>query len=434
MYVRRAESQPLVAADSGAVYDVGPAPRRPYGDAVADLAAAVQALADAGAENASADEVRDGLRALARLQTRLAAEEARLLQQMEQREAYRHDACISAVGWLRYHAGLGLGDARRRVRRAQTLPHFPSLAKALDAGEITTSHVDAVAARTTPARRDDLTPFDDTLARLARDADPRDVATAVQRIIDQVDDDGSEDPPPCETEKLRDFGVRDGFAGMGEAYGTLTPLLRELIRRVHEVYGTPDQPDQPRTPGQRQHDSLQAALAAALSASPNARVGGVMTHAVMLLDMFTLMGRDDLATIRPKLGELGVIDPEVARHILNTTSVSMRAVLSLGPWLPVNVGRARRTLPDWLRTALQMTFQKCCGLGCDAPFAWTEADHMFDWAKGGPTGLANSAPPCKAHHKLKTEDGWSVSFDIHTGTITWTAKDGRTFQTRVPDP
>lgn len=110
----------------------------------------------------------------------------------------------------------------------------------------------------------------------------------------------------------------------------------------------------------------------------------------------------------------------------------MRAVLGLGPWNPVAVGRAHRVLPAWLRTAAELSHVHCRGVGCDSPFAWTEADHCHDWAKGGETGLGNNAPLCKPHHKLK-DDGWQVHFDTATGVVTWISPD-RKKRIEVPPP
>lgn len=68
------------------------------------------------------------------------------------------------------------------------------------------------------------------------------------------------------------------------------------------------------------------------------------------------------------------------------------------------------------------------GASCDV-------DHMEDWADGGVTALFNSDPLCEAHHHLKHEDGWLITFEIRTGVVTWTSPDGkRRIEVRPDDP
>ena len=158
-------------------------------------------------------------------------------------------------------------------------------------------------------------------------------------------------------------------------------------------------------------------------------------HFVVLCDLYTLLNDDEKATILPRLGSTGCIDAETARHLMATSDPSVRMVLSLGPWMPVSVGRARRVLPPWLRGASQLIHRHCRGPGCDRLFAWCEGDHAEDWADGGLTALWNDNPECPAHHELKHTDGWTITFDIHTGVITWTSADGkRRIDVKPDDP
>lgn len=407
---------------------------------VGALREAVDALSAADLDDWSADELGEAALALERAQSQLVAQQARVLTDFERREGPRADACTTAAAWLNFRTRLGAGAVQRRMSRARQLGRMSQLRAAYQAGEVATEHVDAVVRRCGGWRGERIAEHDATLAELARQATPREVAVAVERIIDAVASEGGDNPPPpCDAEDLRELSVRDGFAGLGDLRGTLSPVLRELFLRVRDVYGRADPPDTPsqhrRTPGARFHDAVLDALTVALSAHPGSAVDGVKTHVVLFADLMTLLGRDDLARIRPRLSDSGVVDPEIARHLIATTNPTMRAVLCLGPWMPVSVGRSRRTLPDWLRGASELVHQRCRGPGCTLRFAVTQADHATDFADGGVTALFNDDPLCLRHHGLKHRDGWDITFHTSDGVVRWRSRDGtRTIDVPPPDP
>lgn len=425
MYTTTAVRQRCVARERSADYA---AALSPLEAAVAKIEQGLAELAavDPGVEND--DDVGAAVLAVGRAASRLAAQESRLLRDFEERNAYRRDACVSAKGWLRSKTTLGPGAAERRVKRARLLERMPALREAFEAGAVGVEHVDAVVYRATPSRTDAIAEHDSTLARLARTAEPRHVAVAVQRIVDQVDRDGADDPDPCEAEQLRGLSLRDGFAGLEELSGTTTVVLAELLRRILLLYGEPDPADTPeaqrRTPSQRFHDALLAALVVALDNHPGATIGGVKTHIGMFADFFTLLGADALATVKPRLASGKGITPELARHILATTNPTMRAILGLGPWQPVSVGRVR-SMPDSLRMASHLGHPHCRGPGCDLPACLCDSDHIDSYCRGGETSLANSVPMCHPHNDLKFNGDWTVTFDVETGEVTWTSADGQ---------
>lgn len=363
-------------------------------------------------------------------QTALAAAESRVIPVFDGREAHRHDACVNTASWLRWKVGLGYADAQRRCKRARMLRHMPAMKAAFADAEISAAHVDAVTHRAVPQRVEQIAAHDETLTQLARDAQPQDVRVAVKRIVEIVDPDGSENPPKCEIEDLRELKVRRAaFGQLGDVSGATSPVLAELLFRARDLYSTPDPPDTPwqqqRTPAQKFHDALVDALTVAIDNHATSAIDGVKAHFIVVADLQTLLGKDDLATIAPRLGSSGGIDAETARHLVATTNSTLRMVLTLGPWMPVSVGRARRVLPPWLRGAAQAVHVHCRAPGCDRLVAWCEMDHNRDWADGGPTALSNTTPDCPGHHKLKHEDGWLITFDVHTGVVTWTSPDGK---------
>ena len=59
------------------------------------------------------------------------------------------------------------------------------------------------------------------------------------------------------------------------------------------------------------------------------------------------------------------------------------------PAIPLSVGRATRTIPVHIRSALCLRDQGCRFPGCDRPIEWTDGHHIVHWADGGPAELEN---------------------------------------------
>ncbi|WP_165491956.1 HNH endonuclease signature motif containing protein [Egibacter rhizosphaerae] len=131
-----------------------------------------------------------------------------------------------------------------------------------------------------------------------------------------------------------------------------------------------------------------------------------------------------------RFGSGASLDAATARLLVREATV--RAVLTMGPWKAVSVGRSQRTLPGWLRTVLTGIHRHCRGPDCDRPMAWTDAHHVDPWDEGGETDLNATLPLCRAHHQLITRDGWDARPDPTTGEVAWTGPDGRRIV--VPPP
>jgi hypothetical protein len=88
-------------------------------------------------------------------------------------------------------------------------------------------------------------------------------------------------------------------------------------------------------------------------------------------------------------------------------------VLSLatvaGNGAPLSIGRASRTIPAAIRTALGVRDGGCRFPGCDRPLAWTDGHHIRHWADGGETRMDNLVSLCRPHHRAVHEQGWEIS-------------------------
>ena len=102
------------------------------------------------------------------------------------------------------------------------------------------------------------------------------------------------------------------------------------------------------------------------------------------------------------------------------------------PSQPLDLGRATRTIPAHLRTAVIQRDQHCQFPGCTQPPAACEVHHLIPWATGGPTSLANLRLLCRFHHQIAIHR-WGWKMTCHPdGTRTATAPDGRTLHSHGP--
>jgi hypothetical protein len=118
-----------------------------------------------------------------------------------------------------------------------------------------------------------------------------------------------------------------------------------------------------------------------------------------------------------ELHGVGPIHPEIARRIACDavrTVVTVAPTLDDSSWMfgtpavALSVGRATRTIPASIRTALVLRDQGCRFPGCDRPPAWTDGHHIIHWADGGATELANLVSLCRQHHRRVHEEGWRI--------------------------
>ena len=444
-----------VARERGAGYDAGgaepqaqagaqpdaAAPRSPAAEAIAQLDAALEALAQVDWQRESADAVRAASVKLQRRVNRLTAESLRPVEQLEARQAYRFDGAVSAASWLRNRTNMDPATAARLCTAARRLRRLPLLRSAFAAGEVSLAHVTAVTEAAVPNRFDAIASMESTLVELASTAKPHAVRTALRAIADAVDKDGSDpdpemdlDPEPApadEHDARRYWRQAPTLDGLVAGEYLIDGVFAEMLTTLFDAISTADPADTPlrhrRSPAQKRVDALRAAVLAMLNAGLAPTVQGNKAHLLLMVDLLTLMGRDSAAVFASELRRTGRVSPAtVARLGLDA---KITPVLTMGPWRVVAVGRTHRTLPAWLRPMMEMIHRRCRGPDCGRPACWAEAHHEQPFAAGGDTDLNATIPLCPAHHDLVTTKGWTVTLDLDTGICTWTAPDGRTIQT-----
>ena len=66
--------------------------------------------------------------------------------------------------------------------------------------------------------------------------------------------------------------------------------------------------------------------------------------------------------------------------------------------VPLDIGRTSRTIPVWIRTALNLRDKGCAHPRCDRPPSSCDAHHVTPWVDGGHTALHNLLLLCRRHH------------------------------------
>ena len=75
----------------------------------------------------------------------------------------------------------------------------------------------------------------------------------------------------------------------------------------------------------------------------------------------------------------------------------------------LNLGRRSRLANRAQRRALRAVYATCAVPGCAVAFDHTKPHHVHWWRHGGPTDFANLLPLCSAHHHRAHEGGWILT-------------------------
>ena len=135
----------------------------------------------------------------------------------------------------------------------------------------------------------------------------------------------------------------------------------------------------------------------------------------------------------PKPGDRAVLDwvgeipDKVAQRVACDADV-WRILLDPASGRPLDVGRAYRLVPHWIRKALHARDRGCRFPGCHAPPAWCDAHHILAWINGGHTNIGNMILVCRYHHGLLHEGGWQLRYDAQYNTVTVRRPDGRPYE------
>jgi hypothetical protein len=128
--------------------------------------------------------------------------------------------------------------------------------------------------------------------------------------------------------------------------------------------------------------------------------GGRRPHLNVIIGLDDLEGRARAAML--DFG--GRLSPEALR--LLACDAAVVPIVMNGAGQPLDVGRARRTIPDGLRRAVAARDRGCAR--CGKPPSWCEIHHIIEWESGGETKLSNCVMLCRTCHRLIHFTDWIV--------------------------
>ena len=319
----------------------------------------------------------------------------------------------SAAELLAAQTGESLGEAKGLIRLGQQLADQPDLEDSFRQGKLSRRRASLVseAARINPGREADLvrTAENDTLPGL------KDRCQRAKAQGRSAEDEASHARRLHADRRCRSFTDDDGAFCL---QAVLAPQAGARVLSALEAQADRHFEQARRTGAFETADAYRAdALVALLTGTgilgrkgaphpaTGDRVPDPRAQLVIRADLDALRrGRtegDELCEV-PGVGPVPV-ETAIAQlgaaltHLVITDGVDVTTVYSPG-----------RHLPRSIRAALLERDSRCVVPGCDARLG-LENDHwVTDYAKGGPTTLANLARLCHRHHQLRTHQGFQL--------------------------
>jgi Domain of unknown function (DUF222)/HNH endonuclease len=408
----------------------------PVADGLGELAAAVDALAAQDLAALPEAQAAQRVLVLRSLLDRLEGQWLRELAAVDGRGAAGAEDSARAdatAGWLRSRARLGAADAPQRVRVARALHRGPpaGTARALAAGEISTTHATVLASGTHDLPRPTAAAAEPVLLAAARRLDPPRLRRLVAHLRDVADPDGA-DARAGRQHQRRGLWVSATLAGMVAVDGLLDPEAGTTLLAALEPLARPTTAEDARSGSQRRADALAELARRALEGGRLPRTAGVRPQVTVTVELASLLGEAGMPA--GEGGWAGLLPAESCRRLacdaaltravvarghgtgdpgglagrLRAAVARLPAALGGSPSEPLDLGRTTRVVSAAQRRSLAVRDGGCSFPGCDRPLAWCEAHHLRHWLHGGPTDLANLALLCRAHHRAVHEGGWQL--------------------------
>ena len=315
---------------------------------------------------------------------------------------YAAEGAPTAVSWLKANCRLSAGAAAERLNIARQLDQLPDTGQAFTSGELGYQHAALIARVASQVGTDTVREAEGDLLRMAADFDPNRFSLVTRRLRHVVDPDGALADANRAYEQ-RYLQVSPSLDGIFLIDGRLDPeggamLQTALSALMHPVSGDT------RRAEQRRADALVELCRRQLDSGALPQTGRQKPHLSITVSAAALAGMP--GTEGGDLNWAGTVPAQTVQRLACDASLSMIPLDSQD--LPIDVGRATRSIPPALGRALRVRDGGCRFPGCDAPIDWTHGHHLHHWTAGGETKLANLYLLCAYHHRLVHEGGWRL--------------------------
>ena len=290
---------------------------------------------------------------------RAEAERLAWVAEMLATEAYDDVGFLSPLALLVDRLGVSVFTARRLIGLARSLSEMPVVRAAFDEGALDEPRVRLLAAAR-EANPELFAEAEQVLVDSFSGLVMRDFAVAVDLWRQNADLEAAE----ADAEHLRDrrYLQVSPVGNLVRIDGQLDPesgqTLIDALRSITDSQQL-DASDA-RSPGQRRADALTRLCSDHLAAGTAPISGGFRPQVTITASYETLIGLADGTGCVTE--DCGLLTPGVVRRILCDASV-IPVVLG-GDSMPLDIGRARRTAPWWIRQALNIRDGGCVIAGC----------------------------------------------------------------------
>ena len=355
---------------------------------------AVDVLVDESVDDVSTHALGADLIDIRRAVDRLEAEFIRRLHRFHHARGALADGGVSTVSWLRAQCGMTAKAAAYRVHLARTLGELPATLDSARAGRASFSNVTMIAHLAEDVGVERVAPLESILMGAAETLEPSAMRVLIQATWLRLDPDGvlADDNHAHER---RWFECAQTYGGVFVLRGELDAEGGAVVKTAIDALSQGMSRGETRSGSQRRADALVDLAATQLRCGDHRDVHGQRPHLTVTVHAATLRAGADAQPA--ELRGVGPIHPESARRI---ACDAVRTVVTVAPpaddsvamagtrVMPLSVGRATRTIPAHIRTALHVRDQGCRFPGCDRPPAWTDGHHIIHSSDGGPTELA----------------------------------------------
>jgi len=341
----------------------------------------------------------------------------------------------TAIDWLRHNCKMSGHSAAERVAVGEHRERLPQSVMAMEEGRIGFAHL-VLLARTADAVERSTTGqgFEETaLLQQAEGMSVGKFRHACFHARHALDQEGVIQDEVDQVLR-RELTMTQGENGMYFLHGRLDSEGGATLRTALEPLARESGKDDVRHRQRRWGDALIELARQSLDMGQLPRKGGQRPHVMITASVETLLGLAGCPGAEMEFSR--PLSVEALRRL--TCDCSITRIL-LGPdSVPINVGRAWRTISPSQYKALVARDKHCRWPGCERPAAWCEGHHTIPWALGGGTDLKRLMLVCNRHHWMLHQGGWQL---IKTGDGRMLTIPGKRdhyyqwayYQTRGPD-
>ena len=350
------------------------------------LQADVRALAD--------DDLLETLADVYRAEARVAALKARLIAEVDGRQAYAAVGAQTAAAWITHRCRVPRGQAGHDVKVARSLRSLPTAADAFADGDIGEAHVGALTRHHGNARMMEAAERDEAvLVNEASRLPFRLFSTVLAYWAQRVDPDGTDDDAEARRAR-RHLHLSRTFDGMWVLDGLLDPVSGAAVDTALRSISAGVAPTPDTTPAQRRADALVELAHRALASPPGGRRPAPLVT--------ILVGYETFAGRICELADGTVLAPSDVAALLDEAVIE-RAVFD-GPSRVMDIS-TQRLFTGALRRAIELRDRTCTHEWCDRPADRCDIDHKLPWEWGGRTTAANGRAYCPFHNHLRQRRG-----------------------------